>query len=161
MEFPILEIGFLHRRFDALQGWLQRIGYKEPFLVACNDATAVLPRVRWRSVDDAIFGAAIPDNELPSVDLRAGSSLEVLLARLEKYGLATQAEVMLVGPAHPAAPRFVLGVFAQKSGGTADCSCQRWRIIEEELRKRHLYVICSGSDAGGSNVAAQQQYSEV
>lgn len=161
VDFPVVELGFLHRRLDALGHWLHRIKHTLPFLVGCDDAVAVLPRVRCRYLDDAVFGAAIPDDELPYQDMRTGDSVDKLLAMLEKYGLATQALVMLVGPANPAAPRFVLAVFAQKSGGTAALMQQRWLIVEDELRRRGMYLICSGVDGGGANVSAQLQYQKV
>lgn len=161
VDFPISEIGFLHRRLDALVSWLRRTKQFAPFLVGCDDAVAVLPRARWRSIDDAIFGAAIPDDELPSVDLRAGDSVDKLLETLQHYGLATQALVMLVGPLDPSAPRFILAVFALKSGGTAAAIQQRWAIVEEGLRRRGLYLICSGVDGGGANVSAQLRYQKV
>lgn len=161
VEAPITEYGLLYRRIAALPHWLQWIGYKLPLLAACNDATAILPRVRWRATDDAVFGAAVPDNELHRVDLRAGTSVNALLSQLAKYGLATQVEVFLVGPLDPRAPRFVVGVLAQTAGATAATTTQRWATIEDALQRFGLYVVCTGVDGGGLNVAAQHQYTTV
>lgn len=161
VDAPITEYGLLFRRVAALPAWLQRTGFPLPVLIGCNDATAILPRVRWRSTDDAIFGAAIPDDALPHVDLRAGTSVNALLAALAKYGLATQVEVFLVGPLDPCAPRFVVGVLAQTAGGKAATTTRRWAAIEEALRHFGLHVVCTGVDGGGSNVAAQRQYAAV
>jgi hypothetical protein len=161
VDAPITEYGLLYRRIAALPLWLRRIGYDLPLLAACNDATAILPRVRWRATDDAVFGAAVPDDELHRVDLRAGTSVNALLSQLAKYGLATQVEVFLVGPLDPRAPRFVIGVLAQTAGATAPTTTRRWTAIEHALQQFGLHVVCTGVDGGGSNVAAQHQHTAV
>lgn len=161
VEAPITEYGLLYRRVAALPHWLKRIGYDLPLLTACNDATAILPRVRWRPADDAVFGAAIPDDELHRVDMRAGTSVNALLSQLAKYGLATQVEAFLVGPLDPRAPRFVIGVLAQTAGATAATTTRRWAAIEDALHQFGLHVVCTGVDGGGSNVAAQHQHTAV
>lgn len=159
---PINEFGFLQRRIAALPTWLRRIGAADvPFLAVHSDATSVIPRVRWRPCDDAIFGAAIPDQKLPHVDLHAGSSANELLAQLEHYGLATQVDVILVGPLHPKAPRYVLAMFAQTSGGDAEVLKNRWAIVENELHRLGLHVVCIGVDGGGANASAQRKYARV
>lgn len=87
--------------------------------------------------------------------------MNALLSQLAKYGLATQVEVFLVGPLDPRAPRFVVGVLAQTAGATAATTTQRWATIEDALQRFGLYVVCTGVDGGGSNVAAQHQYTTV
>lgn len=161
VTFPLCESGFLHGRFNALDHWLQRIGCDTRIVFCCTDATAILPRVRYRCADDAIIGAAILDDELPTTDIRAGTSVDDLLAHLKQYGLATQADVYLLSTLDPSKPVFYLAFFAQKNGPSADVLCRRWQVIEHELMRRNIYLLGTGADGGGANITAQKRHMKV
>jgi hypothetical protein len=161
IKCPLHEFGYQETRFLWLQNFLERIGYKERLLLAHTDAVAIIPRVRYRPLDDAVFGHYVPDDEMPTTDLRMGSSANVLLAKLQKHGLATEAEVLSVGPLDPAAPRFVLAVMPQKKGGKATALQNRWRTLERCLQAHQYYLVSIGADGGGANISAQRKYMTV
>ena len=142
---PLLETGFLMSRFQHVAEFFKRIGYPLPFVTLSSDATALIPRLYWRACDDVIVGFAVPDEELPLADIRAGRSLEDLLPRLRRYGIATQVDVLLVNPLLPGFPSVILAVFSQKSSPDADGVARRWAIASRYLAEHGLHVVSCAS----------------
>lgn len=68
---PLLESGFTDRRLDFALEHFGQLGYHSKVLV--NDATALLPAIGYRALDDSVHGYAVSDDLLAHLDVRAGN----------------------------------------------------------------------------------------
>ena len=149
---PLHGCGFSQRRFDhALEFYRDTLHYRSCAFLLVWDATAVLPSLGYRSASDTVVGLTIPDDELGTLDLRVGESLDAFLIRIRSYQLATQVEIMLLVPLSPNCPPYLLAAFAQSHPQTADTLARRMLTAREELERRGALVVGVAADGASGN----------
>lgn len=135
---PLHESGFTHRRLDFALEYFLRVGYSSKTFLLVNDATAVLPALGYRALDDSVHGYAISDELLALIDVRAGESLEAFMERFHAHPLANQVELVLLVPLAPRCPPYILAAFAQEGSQSAETVSRRLNIARDEMERREI-----------------------
>lgn len=154
---PLLESGFTYKRLDFALEHFQRVGYNSNAFLLVNDATALLPAIGYRAVDDSVHGYAIPDEQLAQIDVRAGESLEEFMQRFHSHPLANQVEVYLLVPLAPCYPPYILAAFAQSGSQSTETISRRLVIAREEMERRGALIIGWAADGASSHFKLMRQ----
>lgn len=156
---PLHGCGFSDSRFAGIRQHFHSLGYTSDVYIIVNDATALLPALGYYSATDEVDGLAVSDEELPTFDGRAGSSLEEFLERHRDKNLATQVEVYLLVPLTPRIPPYVLGAFAQSGSQTAETIRRRLDIARSYVEKSGMLVLAWAADGASAHVKLMRQLS--
>lgn len=154
---PLHGCGFSDSRFAGIRDHFHSLGYTSDVFIIVNDATALLPALGYYSATDEVDGLAVSDEELPTLDSRAGPSLEEFLQRHSDKNLATQVEVYLLVPLAPRIPPYVLGAFAQSGSQTAERIRRRLDIARYYVEKAGMLVLAWAADGASAHVKLMRQ----
>ncbi len=147
-------------RLAALPAFLAQVGIRVPIFHLCNDAVAITPRATWRRTDDRLFGLAVPDDKLATEILVVGDNYDQLDQKIKKYGLAVQADGLVLCPLNPKYPTIIIAVWAQKGPVSAEVHALRWRTAREYLQKLGIHIISHGADGDPAHLKAQKAITE-
>lgn len=150
---PLRECGFSQRRFDhALAFYRDQLDYRSCTFLLVWDATAVLPALAYQTASDTVIGLTIPDEELGTLNVHVGESLDNFLLRIRSYQLATQVEVVLLVPLSPNCPPYLLAAFAQSHPQTAETIEHRMLIARAEMERRGALIVGVAADGASGNL---------
>ena len=145
------ESGLSVSRMDSVPIFFETFGAVSPVYHLSHDATAVLPRIRWRRPDNALLGFVVSDAELPYFDCRAPESFSELEEFMDKYRVATQAEIFVLQSMDPRLPTLVLAVFAQSGPADAGTTKSRIATIVQRLAAVGCYIMSWAADGAAAN----------
>jgi hypothetical protein len=147
------EAGYTEARFDEVLPFYRSLGYTADAFLVINDATALLPAVRWRADDDALLGFALPDDALSRHNIRAGQFLFEVLEHKQRWALATQVELVMVCPLAPGYPAMAIGAFPQRAAPPAPGVRRRVELVSEALEQRGAVVLGYSADGASAQLS--------
>jgi hypothetical protein len=154
---PLLESGFVDRRLDVALEHFERLGYHSKVFLLVNDATALLPAIGYRALDDSVHGYAVSDDLLAHLDVRAGDSVEAFIERFHSLPLANQVELILLVPLAPNCPPYILAAFAQDGSQSMETVSRRLAIATTEMERRGALVIGWAADGASAHFKLMRQ----
>lgn len=158
---PLRESGLSYSRFNSITPFFQSLGSTVPIYHLANDGTALIPRLKFRSTDNALLGFAVSDADLPHTPLHVPDTFEELEALLDKYPLATAAEIYTLQPMDPRYPAIVIACFAQSGPADAVVTRQRLDSIVSALGERGIHVVTFSADGAAANLSMMTALYEV
>ena len=136
--------------FDELVQHLTK--FNSPMIVNIHlDDTRIIHRVDYNSETDTFVGLCLPLSEkmLPICNTFRLDTFEDIKAALQNNIVAKYAHCIVAQPVDVQAPSFVLFIMGTDSTYDATVITERWKHIEEELKKRAVRVLSFGADGAG------------
>jgi len=143
----LTEGGLLLARLGAARRFFAKLGYTCPIFTTSSDAVFIRPLLTVRDADRALLGL----NTLSAVHV--GNSYQGIVAKVEQYGMATQADVFLLNPLDSRLPSFPLAVWPQTATAPHQLFAERTSLVHGLLAEHSLFAVLHASDGDASQLA--------